>query len=244
MTRVEVLELAEQHRFRAVRVGRLTVRGWRAWREFAGARSVRELEEAVRQLRALPADGASAWSSPTWSAAAPPRKGDEHRRPLARAAAPTGVRHVRRERIAAPVVRANVALDHIDLLLADILEANRSRGGLMNAPLAVPLPAQRRIVDQAIAAAHRAGLQLPTFTVRFVERSADQALGTAALFGDDRYVLALAVDAPPHELRRVALHELQHLADYAAGRHRRLSYAQLEQRAIHFAAHMERRERL
>lgn len=99
---------------------------------------------------------------------------------------------------------------------------------------AEPLPAQRRIVDDAIHQARATGLRLPVFAVVFVAGEG----GRATDFGDGRYQIELGVDVPPERLRETCYHELQHLADYASGESRGLTRVILERRAVAFATRM------
>lgn len=104
---------------------------------------------------------------------------------------------------------------------------------LINAPVAEPLPGQVRILEQAIAAVRRAGVQLPAFDVHWREGAAGVCGGVACRFVDGTYAMYLSASAWPEDLRRTVFHELRHLADLDSGRS--FSRVDLEERAVDFA---------
>lgn len=106
--------------------------------------------------------------------------------------------------------------------------------GLVDAPPSVPLPAQVRIVRGAVTRAQVAGLQLPREVIfRWRDGRPEQPTGACVTFEDGTHALYLSVNQQPEELARVALHELQHLADRQGDPS--LSDLERERRAIRFA---------
>lgn len=106
------------------------------------------------------------------------------------------------------------------------------------APLAA-LPAQERMIHEAIARARHAGLTIPPglriYTVggrgrrvHYGETQHDIATGAISVYLD--------VEAPPAALARTVLHEAQHVSDFVAGRaFDRVAWAV---RAVEFVARM------
>jgi hypothetical protein len=101
-------------------------------------------------------------------------------------------------------------------------------------PPKVPLSAQRRIVDEAIDQARRAGgLRLPDrFTVKFIEGEG----GQACEHDDGSYSITLGVDVMPVRLRETTLHELMHIHDFVTGTRARITRVESELRALRFAS--------
>lgn len=98
--------------------------------------------------------------------------------------------------------------------------------------LAEPLPAQRAIVERAIAISKELGLRLPEhFDVRYVVGA-----GGVCRRDGECYRIWIGVDAAPDALRQTALHEVKHLADFADPALQHLSRVESERRAIEFAA--------
>jgi hypothetical protein len=105
-----------------------------------------------------------------------------------------------------------VSSEHLDRLFAFPAEQS-----LTSCRPARPLPAQRRIVEAAVAAARRHGLRVPDFTLRWVTAPPGIQDGQTARAPDGVIIVHVKVDLMPGELSRVMLHELVHAADIAAG---------------------------
>ena len=81
-------------------------------------------------------------------------------------------------------------------------------------PPAEPLPRQREIIDECVAAARRAGLQLPSrVDVRWVVADPLREFTGRVIGCAGQVVVELNVNMAPLELHRVVYHELQHVAD-------------------------------
>jgi hypothetical protein len=120
-----------------------------------------------------------------------------------------------------------------DILQAAIQSGTAAR--LIACPPAVPLPAQTRIVEGAIAEARRGGLRLPPFALEWRDGRSEICAGAATWeTASGRCAMFLSVNAWPDDLRLTALHELQHLADFGSGIH--YSRVESERRAIAFTA--------
>lgn len=119
----------------------------------------------------------------------------------------------------------------IDRVLDDVLAHVPADTADTRTP-AEPLPAQRAIVERAIAVGRELGLCLPEhFDVRYVV-----GLGGCCRQAGEHFEIWIGVDAGPDALRLTALHEAKHLADYFDPTLRHLSHVELERRAIEFAA--------
>jgi hypothetical protein len=101
-------------------------------------------------------------------------------------------------------------------------------------PLADPLPAQTRIVNEALQLARKAGLQLPPFRLTWVS-GGDRLYGKTSHDPDGRNIeVTLSVDLMPDQLFRTSLHELKHVSDVAAGFRFDLHREEAERRAVDF----------
>lgn len=124
--------------------------------------------------------------------------------------------------------------------MAVVMQAGSTAAALVACPEAVPLPAQVRIVHQAIADARAAGLRLPALRLHWRAGRRDLAAGALRWTPSTRTAdLFLSVDAMPGHLRRTTYHELAHAHDCAAGRP--FDRVDFEVRADAFAARMMRR---
>jgi hypothetical protein len=135
---------------------------------------------------------------------------------------------------------SSVAEPRRDTFIAPQSGAGRS---FRDYPAAVPAPAQRAAVEDAIDDA-RVVLDLPRLRIRFVSRPSHECtLGVAAIVPDDApeqtVLIALAVNGlSTEQLRVTALHELKHSADLKAGLHLLVSREELERRADAFEDQM------
>lgn len=115
----------------------------------------------------------------------------------------------------------------LDQVLATPLERS-----LATCRPARPLPAQRRIVADAIAMAGRHGLTAAAFQLRWVHGPNGLQHGETRRGAGRSLEVFLSVDVSPRDLLLTTLHELQHVADVSAGL--RLSRLELERRAVAF----------
>jgi hypothetical protein len=101
-----------------------------------------------------------------------------------------------------------------------------------------PLPAQERILQDAVARARAAGLKLPRrLYVSWVDkRDEDVTNGTTWHVAAGVVRIYLNANLHPESLRHLIYHELKHASDFAWGY--QLTRLQLEERATGFAARM------
>jgi hypothetical protein len=134
----------------------------------------------------------------------------------------------------------------LDLSAVDFAAAIRAGGParqrLYAARPVAPLPAQREILERAVAHARLAGLEIPRFSVRWVDtpglRAAGRGCAMTELGLDGSITLFLSGYLSGGDLRATVYHECQHLADLGGPRARVFTEEQLEARAERFAAEM------
>ena len=122
--------------------------------------------------------------------------------------------------------------------IAAALAAPRTR--LVDCPPAQPFAPHARLFRAAVTHAVRLGLPLPAAGVEVSwTHGGAQAFhrGETLLYSDGRIVVVMNADLRwPSDVVAVALHELQHVADYSDPALRGLDPVELERRAMAFAA--------
>jgi len=109
--------------------------------------------------------------------------------------------------------------DHLPPVMRQVLAQTPTGPRMLTYPRLAPLDGQRRLVDEAVAQARRAGLRLPSnVDLVYVNPPLNQrgkrcGSRTAA----SRSRSTLPPESGPGELRATTLHELQHVADLAGG---------------------------
>ena len=110
-------------------------------------------------------------------------------------------------------------------------------------PLAEPLPAQRRIFNEALRLARACGLQLPSFRLTWVAGGTTMYGATIHSPSGADIEVVLSVDLWPDQLFQTALHELVHVHDAARGYGFQYDREGNERRAIEFVRRVGARRR-
>ena len=129
----------------------------------------------------------------------------------------------------------NLWLDLVELALRH--RDPDKAGNLAQCPVVEEMPAQRRIVDEALSLCRTAyGLNIPRgLKIRWRFGRDDAPRGSTRLLADGTVEVDFDCRLAPDQLFRTAIHESAHVSDFASGLYKRFNVIERERRAETFA---------